>query len=608
MDAFWQLAKDLLTHRVRVAFALVCAAISAFGLGAGLIGLLPILKAVLEEEHAKGLPELIAELDAQVWGAIPNAWIDAIPDTGPFEAVVWIVGALGVMTILGAAANFLHQYLALSVVFRAIADLRERLFGRVAHLPLGRIVAEGSADPVSRVVVDTDALAQGFTALLSKAVAQLTKGVAGLVAAFVVNWQLALAAMVVAPVLFTIIRKLGKRIRRAARTALRERAGLYRAATEAIGGMRVVKVHGTEDHETARFNVISREVLRQQLRVRTARAAASPFVEVLSMFTLGALALVAVKLILDGHLDKTEFFVTFFALGMAGASLKPVTGLINDIQQSGAAADRIAQLLGAPIEPGHDGKPALARHSASIAFDGVRVTYPNAQRPAIDGVTLEVSFGKTVAFVGPNGSGKTTLLSLVPRLFDPDAGRVLVDGTDIAGVDVTSLRAQIGVVTQETVLFARPLRDNIAYGLKGVNDETIMDAVRRARAEEIVEKLPDGLDTVLGEQGLTLSGGQRQRLAIARAILRDPAILILDEATSMIDSHSEALISEAIAEFSAGRTSLVVAHRLSTVMNADSIVVLDAGKVINQGTHGELVERCAVYQQLAKHQLVPTGG
>ncbi len=608
MDAFWQLAKDLLKQRVRVALALVCAAISAFGLGAGLIGLLPILKAVLEEERAKGLPELIAELDGHVWGAIPDAWIDAIPDTGPFEAVVWIVGVLGVMTILGAAANFLHQYLALSVVFRAIADLRERLFGRVAHLPLGRIVADGSADPVSRVVVDTDALAQGFTALLSKAVAQLTKGLAGLVAAFVVNWQLALAAMIIAPVLFTIIRKLGKRIRRAARSALRGRAGLYRAATEAIGGMRVVKVHGTEDHETRRFNVISREVLRQQLRVRTARAAASPFVEVLSMFTLGALALVAVKLILDGHLDKTEFFVTFFALGMAGASLKPVTGLVNDIQQSGAAADRVAQLLGAPIEPGHDGKPALPRHAVSVAFDGVRVTYPNAERPAIAGVSLEIPFGKTVAFVGPNGSGKTTLLSLVPRLFDPESGRVLVDGTDIAGVDVTSLRAQIGVVTQETVLFARPLRDNIAYGLEGVDDDRIMDAVRRARAEEIVEKLPDGLGTVLGEQGLTLSGGQRQRLAIARAILRDPSILILDEATSMIDAHSEALIAEAIAEFSAGRTSLVVAHRLSTVMNADTIVVLDAGGVIDQGTHGELVERCAVYQQLAKHQLVPSGG
>ncbi len=607
MDAFWQLARGLLADKVRLVIAIVFAVISAGGLGAGLIGLLPILKAVLDESERKGLPELVRDLDAQINGMIPDAWVNAVPNTGPFEAVVWIVVVLGVMTVVGAAANFLHQYLALSIVFRTVADLREKLFGRVAHLPLGRIVSEGSSDPVSRVIVDTEALAQGFTALLSKAVAQITKGLAGLVAAFIINWQLALAAMIVAPVLFTIIRKLGKRIRRAARSALRGRAGLYRAANEAIGGMRVVKVHGTEDHETKRFNAISRDVLRQQLRVRTARAAASPFVEVLSMFTLGALALVAVKLILDGHLDKTEFFGTFFALGIAGASLKPVTGLVNDIQQSGAAADRIAALLDAPIEPGHDSKPALARHKASIAFDNVRVTYPGAERPAIDGVSLEIPFGKTVAFVGPNGSGKTSLLSLVPRLFDPAAGRVLVDGTDIAGVDVTSLRAQIGVVTQETVLFARPLRDNIAYGLDGVSDQKIMDAVRRARAEEIVEKLPDGLSTVLGEQGLTLSGGQRQRLAIARAILRDPAILILDEATSMIDSHSEALITEAIAEFSAGRTSLVVAHRLSTVMNADSIVVLDAGTVIDQGTHGELVERCAVYQQLARHQLVPTG-
>ena len=587
--------------------AVFCAVISAGGLGAGLVTLAPVLKSVLDGGGGKGLPQLASDLDHQLGGALPDSWVHALPQTGPFEAIVWIVAGLAVLTVLGAVANFLHQYLALSVVYSTVADIREALFERVTHLPLGRIVSQGAADPVSRVVNDTEALAQGFTALLSKAVAQITKGVAALVAAFVIDWRLALAAMLVAPALAVVIRKLGKRIRRAARSALRGRAGLYRAAGEAIGGMRVVKVHGTEDHETHRFNEISRDVLNQQLRVRTARALASPLVEVLTMFVLGGLALVAVKLIFDRYLSVDTFLLTFGSLVVAGGSLKPVTGLINDIQQSGAAADRIGQLMSAEIEPGHDERPGLTRHRGAIAFDGVSVTYPGSERPAIDGVSLEIEFGQTVAFVGPNGSGKTTLLSLVPRLFDPSAGRVLIDGTDIAGVDVTSLRAQIGVVTQETVLFGRPLRENIAYGLEGVPDERIMEAVRRARAEEIVEGLPEGLGTVLGEQGLTLSGGQRQRLAIARAILRDPAILILDEATSMIDAHSESLISEAIAEFSAGRTSLVVAHRLSTVVNADSIVVLDEGRVVDRGTHGELLERCAIYKRLAQRQLVPAG-
>ncbi|MEZ6317258.1 MAG: ABC transporter ATP-binding protein [Phycisphaerales bacterium] len=585
----------------------MCAIVSAGGLGAGLVALAPVVKSVLEGGEGKGLPQLAADLDRQVGGAIPDGWVQALPQTGPFEAIVWVVIGLALLTVLGAGANFAHQYLSLSIVFSTVADIREALFERVAHLPLGRIVSQGAADPVSRVINDTEALAQGFTALLSKAVAQITKGIAALVASFVIDWRLTFAAMLVAPALAVVIRKLGKRIRRAARSALKGRAGLYRAAGEAIGGMRVVKVHGTEDHETRRFNEISRDVLGQQLRVRTARALASPVVELLTMFVLGGLALVAVKLILDGYLTVDRFVLTFTALGVAGASLKPVTGLLNDVQQSGAAADRITQLLEAEIEPGHGALAPLARHRASIAFEEVAVTYPGAERASIDGVSLEIEFGQTVAFVGPNGSGKTTLLSLVPRLFDPNGGRVLVDGTDITTVDVTSLRAQIGVVTQETVLFARPLRENIAYGLEGVSDERIMEAVRRARAEEIVEGLPEGLGTVLGEQGLTLSGGQRQRLAIARAILRDPAILILDEATSMIDAHSEALIAEAIAEFSAGRTSLVVAHRLSTVVNADSIVVLDAGRVVDRGTHDELLGRCEVYRKLAQRQLVPAG-
>ena len=292
------------------------------------------------------------------------------------------------------------------------------------------------------------------------------------------------------------------------------------------------------------------------------------------------------------------------ALGSAGASLKPITGLVNDIQASSAAADRVMEMLDTASEPGLEpGLPALPRHARAVAFEGVRLVYPGAERPALDGVDLEIPFGSTVAFVGPNGSGKTTLLSLVPRLFDPDAGRVLVDGTDIARVALGSLREQIGVVTQETVLFRRTVRDNIAYGLT-VPDEKIMDAVRRARAEDIVARLPQGLDTVLAEGGLSLSGGQRQRLAIARAILRDPSILILDEATSMIDAESEARIADALTEFSRGRTCLVVAHRLSTVVHADRIVVMDEGRVVDAGRHDELLTRCELYQSLARHQLI----
>lgn len=583
--------------------SLVFAAISAAGLGVGIVAVIPVLEAVLEPSSSRGLPELVQELNANrfVGGRIPTPWIDGLPE-GPFTAVVAVLVLLGLLTLIGAIANFLHQYLALTIVFRSVAEIRRRAYEHTLALPLRRLVASGAADPVSRVINDTEALQVGFGALLSKAVAQITKGLGAFVAALAINLPLALAASITAPLLAVVIRKLGKRIRRASRSALKSRADLFRAATETVQGLRVVKVHHTEAHESDRFGEINDEVLHQTLRVRTARALSSPVVEVISIFALGSLTLVAVKLILDGYLEPAEFIGTLTALGIAGGSLRPLTGLVNDIQASSAAADRLCELLDDAGER-TQGQP-LARHERDLVLEGVRFTYPGAERPAIDGVSLTIPFGQTVAFVGPNGCGKTTLLSLIPRLIEPDAGRVLIDGSDLASCNLLDLRRQIGVVTQETVLFRRSVRDNIAYGVDASPDQ-IDDALRRAHAADVVANIPGGLDAQVGEQGLTLSGGQRQRLAIARAILRDPAVLALDEATSMIDADSEARITEALADFSRGRTTLVVAHRLSTVVNADRIVVLDAGRVADEGTHEELLGRCELYRQLARHQLVP---
>jgi len=609
MDAFWTFAKSMLRYKRLVVLAMVFAVLSAGGLGIGIVAIKPVLDIVLGGEAGQdvGLPELLTRLDndSPVSGWVPNWIIDAAP-SGSFTAVVIILTGLGVLSVLGASANFLHQYFALTVVHRTVANVRRRAFGTLVHLPLAQVVSQGTGDSVSRVVNDTAHLAQGLNALLSKAVAQITKGLGALLAALILNWPLTLAALIIAPVLVTVIRKLGKRIRRAARRALESQAGLLHASTEAMQGLRVVKVHTAERYEQGRFHKINKEFLRQQLRVRTARAIASPLVEVLAIVAIGSLTLGAVWLILEGRLEKSEFLLTLAALGVAGGSLKPLTGLVNDIQQSGAAADRLAQLLAAEPEPGHGATlPKLPRHAESIELKDIEFTYPGADTRALAGVSIRVERGQTVAVVGPNGSGKTTLLALVPRLFDPEHGSVLIDGRDVREYAVRSLRRQIGVVTQETVLFRASIRDNIAYGASGVSDERIREAARQAHADDFIERLPEGYDTVCGEQGLTLSGGQRQRVAIARAILRDPAILILDEATSMIDAESEAKITQAIAEFARGRTSLVVAHRLSTVLGADRIVVMDEGRVIDQGSHNDLMARCEVYNQIARRQLVP---
>ena len=596
--------------------ALVFALISAGSLGAGIVGLKPVLDLVLGA-NPRDLPMLAGDANTRLaewstrWGVpmprISDGVIAALP-AGPFTAAVWIFIALGLLTVLGAIANFLHAYLSLTVVNRAVTAIRREAFHRTIRQPLRDIVATGPSDAISRVIVDTYTLAGGFNALLSKALAQLTKGLAAGVAALVIDWRLTGAALLTAPILYTVIRKLGKRIRRASRAALETQAELYRAAGESLQGLRVVKVHTTERYEAGRFHRANKRMLREMNRVRTARALASPLIEVLAIVVVGGLALVAIRAILANHLDPGRFVLALGALGMAGGSLKPLTGIINDIQQSAASADRLAELMAKPPEPGHGVALAkLGRHAQSLEFRGVALTYPGQERPAVDGVDLTIAHGQTVAFVGPNGCGKTSLLSLVPRLFEPERGAVLIDGQDIREFSVRSLRRQIGVVTQETVLFSGTIRGNIAYGAEHVTDEKILAAARKARAHEFIERLPQGYDTPVAEQGASLSGGQRQRIAIARAILRDPAILILDEATSMVDAESEGMIAEAVGEFSRGRTCLIVAHRLSTVLAADSIVVMDKGRIVDRGTHTELLGRCAVYQRLARTQLVGDG-
>lgn len=594
----------MLRYRAILAAALLCAVLSAGGLGAGILGIYPVLKSILGERQE--LAQIAASYNASVpeWLQAPQVWIDALP-RGPFTAIVVIFAGLGVLTLLGGAANFLHQYLSLTVVQRTVADLRREAFHRVIRLPLRQVLMGGTSDTVSRIVNDSAQLEAGLNALLSRSVAQVTKGMAALAAALIINPVLTLAAAFVAPVLYTVIRRLGKRIRRASRSALSSQAGLYGAANQALQGLRVVKVHTTERYEAGRFHRFNKDVMRQMLKVRTARALASPLVEVLSVIVLGLLSLAAAWAILERKLEPESFLLAIGALFAAGASLKPLTGLANDIQASSAAAGRLAELLGAEPEPGHDNAlPRLSRHGDRIELQGVTLTYPGADRPALAGVDLTIRHGERVAIVGPNGSGKTTLLSMVPRLFDPDAGSVRIDGRDVRDVSVRSLRRQIGVVTQETVLFPGTVRANIAYGADDVTEERVVDAAARARADEFIRALPKGYETVVGEQGATLSGGQRQRIAIARAVLRDPSILILDEATSMIDADSEARIAEAIAEFSRGRTCLIVAHRLSTVLGADRIVVMDGGRIVDQGSHAELMVRCPTYRLIADNQLV----
>ena len=605
MSDFLRFFREHLAHKALLVWALVFAFAAASGLGAGLLVMIAIFKLIVDQENeGRGL---VAWAESFNGGdhmlTIPVWVIDQLP-TDRFEGVVLTFVVLGILTVLGATCNFLHQYFSLTLAAKTIARVRQTAYDRVLHMPLGVVTLNGPSQFIARIIRDSAELQRGIIALTGKAVANVTKGAAAFAFALFTGGKLTLAALLIVPIVMIVLRKLGKRIRRGMRGALQGQEELLRIATESVQGLRAVKANTGETAALAEFARHNENVVRQELRARTAKALSSPLLESIAIFAFGGLAMYAAKEIIDERITFDSFIVAMVALGIAGSSLKPLAGIVNELQAASAPARRLAEILSHPHEePDEMTKPDLPRHRKSISFEEISLTYPNAPVPALDNVSLSVKHGQRVAIVGPNGSGKTTLLSLLPRLLTPCAGRVLIDGQDISQYNLKSLRTQIGVVTQETVLFRGTIEENIAYGMTNPSHELIVDAAKHARAHGFITSLPDAYESKVLELGASLSGGQRQRLAIARALLRDPTILILDEATSQIDAESEAQISEAIIDISENRTVILIAHRLATVIDADDIVVMDDGKIVDRGRHDELLERCELYRRLTHTQL-----
>jgi ABC-type multidrug transport system fused ATPase/permease subunit len=597
MHAFWHFAARLLKHKARLATAMGLALISAGGLGAGLLALAPVLEFLLRKNQSLG------QWINQNASWVPSEFTERLPKDAFGGVVVIFVGLL-VMTAVGAVANFGHQYLALTLCVRTITEIRHDIFKHAVNLPLGTVLQRGASDLVSRTVRDSSELQRGLVALTGKTVAQITKGGAAFLAAVWFDWRITLIALVAVPVLAIPLRKFGKRIRKGVRGSLRAQADLLRVSNESMQGIRAVKSATAEAESIRRFDAVNAIVLREEMRVRFAQSMSSPVVESISIVAVCVLALIAARQIIDGKLEFDTFVLSLGALAAAGGSLKPIAGFVNDIQAASAPAERLEEVMKVAREDaGERRKQPLPLHARDIRFEGVSFRYAGADVDALQEVNLVIQHGERVAFVGSNGCGKTTLLSMLSRLFVPTTGRVLVDGADIAQHGLKTVRAQVGVVTQDAFLIRGSITENIRFGHDTPSDEAVRLAARRAYAESFIDRLPDGFATVVAEGGTSLSGGQRQRISIARAVLRDPRILILDEATSQVDAESEDLINTAIAEFGAGRTTLVIAHRLSTVLAADRIVVMDAGRIVATGRHAELLASCDAYQRIARTQL-----
>jgi subfamily B ATP-binding cassette protein MsbA len=516
------------------------------------------------------------------------------------KGVVLLIGGLWVLTLLGATANFLHQYLAQTLVTRTVADIRRDVAQRSIVLPLEIITTRGPSEFVSRIVRDSVAVEQGLLVIVGKGLSQVTKAAAALAAAMVFDIRVVLVVLVAGPILGIVIRKLAKRVHRGTRGSLQAQQELLGSTTEILQGIRGIRTSTAEDEAMRRIDVANDDIVKHELRIRSAKALTGPLIEAMAILVLGGLAMLAAREILNGSLTFERFILSLGSLAVAAASIRPVAGLINQLAAAEAPAMRLMDILNETPEP--SGAQTLPRHVDSIQFQNVSYTYPGASVPALSNIDLEIAFGAHVAIVGPNGSGKTTLLSLLSRLLLPSEGVVRIDGHDLADVSLKSLRSQMAVVTQETLMLRGTIGENIRLG-RQATDEAVRTAADAGRALEFIEALPDGFDAKVAEGGASLSGGQRQRLTIARAMLRNPSLLVLDEATSQVDSTSEALIAEAIKAIDA-RTVLVIAHRLATVIDCDRIVVMDNGRIVDQGTHAQLLEGCPLYKSLVKTQLV----
>lgn len=525
----------------------------------------------------------------------------------PFRGFVLVMAIIATLTVIGSIARYVHELIVLTVSQRGVMVWRLRMFRRLIHAPLEQVLQTGTADHISRVVGDSNVLELGFRAILGKTVAELTKGLAALAVAFYVDPMLTLIALVAAPPIAILLRKFSKSIRKASKLAMKQRGKIMGLLNESLGGLHVVKVHDAEGYERRRFSRAVRQLFAQEMKKRQARALASPVIETLALFAVIGVATIAAWYMFHSNRPAENLFGVLLMLAAAGNSLKPLTTLQTQLAEADAAATRVLEVTNLPVEPAGPDRPKgiidLPRHHQSVRFENIVYCYPTKTTPALCEVSLEIAFGSTVALVGSNGSGKTTLLSMLPRLLHPNSGRVFIDNQDIQSVSLRSLRKQLAVVTQQNVLFEGTIADNIAYGRRHIARERIVTAAKAAYADEFIASLPQGYDTLLGEEGTGLSGGQRQRICIARAMLRNPAILILDEATSQIDADSEAKINQVVREIRQGRTIFIIAHRLSTVIDADMIIVMDQGKIVDQGSHTELLQRCEVYKTLAKTQL-----
>jgi subfamily B ATP-binding cassette protein MsbA len=515
---------------------------------------------------------------------------------------VWTMVATSILAVFvtKGVCEYAGNYLVNRVGYSAITDMRQAIFERLLRQDAEFYGTHSTGKLMSSIMNDIEKIQVAVSHMLADWLRQTFSALGLLYVVLQTDWKLALVSLTLLPFVLIPTARIGKRIRRTTRRAQDQAAELNEILQETLSGHVVVKSFAAENHEARRFHDAAERLKRSSLHYVAQQALASPLIEFFGALTIVALLTYARTQIKAGSMTTGEFTSFLVALLMLYEPVKRLTGIHNIFQQALGASQKVFEYLDQRERVrDNPGAASLDGFQETLRMEKVCFRYPSSPNGfSMEDVSIEVNAGEVVAFVGPSGSGKSTLASLIPRFYDVTGGRITIDGKDVRDYTLTSLRSKIAMVAQDTFLFNETVESNIRYGRRDATAEEVRQAARNALAEEFILALPQGYETIIGERGTKLSGGQRQRLAIARALLKNAPILILDEATSHLDTESERLVQKALANLMAGRTVLVIAHRLSTIRRADRIVVVESGKVSEAGTHEELLKEGGLYQRL----------
>ncbi len=573
------------------------------------------------------------------WYQVLRKYIYALLPDDCFGTLASVIGLVFLGVVVKCFFEFLQESLVGSVVNLSLFDLRNRFYRNVIHLDVDQFSDAGSSELMARFTNDMESLGNGIKTLFGKVVAEPLRALACVIMACFISWQLTLMFLILVPIAALILARVGRLMKQATRRLLERMSSIYKILQESFQGIRVVKAFTMEPYERRRFCSATKDYYRRSMLVVNIDALADPIIEVLGVAAVAAALLAGSYLVLQRHthlfglrlmtqpMEPESLLQLYILLAAVADPVRKLSSVFTRLQSADAAANRIFAFVDRQprVKPNSEGPrlvrpPWLPARGAAAPAEAHELPAPAVKpnylefrdvcfsyRPSEDiltNINFSVRLGETVAVVGANGCGKTTLLGLIPRFYDPHHGSILIDGQDLRTLHLRSLRQQIGVVTQETVLFDDTISKNIAYGTRGAKPEEIEAAARLAYAHDFIVAQPggQGYQARVGERGNGLSVGQKQRLALARAILRNPSILILDEFTSAVDTESEALIHRAIKDFKHGRTTFLITHRLNTLEIADRIIVLDKGRIAAVGTHAELIAGCSVYQRLHEAQ------